>query len=62
MLRFGRASRRSVANRSVCRAGIAVAPSFVAKRLRARSGWRIVTDLVRGVEDGSPAARAGIRE
>jgi S1-C subfamily serine protease len=45
------------------RLGIAVAPSFVAKRLR-RSVGLAERDglLVRGVEDGSPAARAGIRE
>jgi serine protease Do len=45
------------------RLGIAVAPSFVAKRLR-RSVGLTERDglLVRGVEDGSPAARAGIRE
>ena len=45
------------------RLGIAVAPSFVANRLRRSVG---LTEreglLVRGVEDGSPAARAGIRE
>jgi serine protease Do len=45
------------------RLGIAVAPPHVASRLRASVG---LSDrpglLVRGVEDGSPAARAGIRE
>ncbi len=45
------------------RLGIAIAPPHVARRLRASVG---LTDraglLVRGVEDGSPAARAGIRE
>lgn len=45
------------------RLGIAVAPSMVARRLRRSVG---LTDreglLVRGVEDGSPADRAGIRE
>ncbi|MFL5770017.1 MAG: S1C family serine protease [Chloroflexota bacterium] len=45
------------------RLGIAVAPSMVARRLRRSVG---LTDreglLVRGVEDGSPAERAGIRE
>jgi len=45
------------------RLGIAVAPAAIARRLRASVG---LTErdglLVRGVEDGSPAARAGIRE
>jgi serine protease Do len=45
------------------RLGVAVAPSHVARRLRASVG---LTDrdglLVRGVEDGSLAAKAGIRE
>jgi serine protease Do len=45
------------------RLGIAIAPPHVARRLRASVG---LTDrvglLVRAVEDGSPAARAGIRE
>jgi serine protease Do len=45
------------------RLGVAIAPSHVARRLRASVG---LSDrpglLVRGVEDGSPAARAGIRE
>jgi serine protease Do len=45
------------------RLGIAVAPSMVARRLRRSVG---LTDrdglLVRGVEEGSPADRAGIRE
>jgi S1-C subfamily serine protease len=45
------------------RLGIAVAPSHVANRLRRSVG---LSDreglLVRGVEDDSPAARAGIRE
>lgn len=45
------------------RLGIAVAPSAVAQRLRRSVG---LTEreglLVRGVEDGSPADRAGIRE
>lgn len=45
------------------RLGIAVAPSAVAQRLR-RSVGLAERDglLVRGVEDGSPADRAGIRE
>jgi serine protease Do len=45
------------------RLGIAVAPSVVARRLR-RSVGLTERDglLVRGVEDGSPADRAGIRE
>ena len=45
------------------RLGIAVAPSVVARRLR-RSVGLAERDglLVRGVEDGSPADRAGIRE
>ena len=45
------------------RLGIAVAPSIVARRLR-RSVGLTERDglLVRGVEDGSPADRAGIRE
>jgi serine protease Do len=45
------------------RLGIAVAPSMVARRLR-RSVGLAERDglLVRGVEDGSPADRAGIRE
>jgi serine protease Do len=45
------------------RLGIAVAPAVVARRLR-RSVGLTERDglLVRGVEDGSPAARAGIRE
>ena len=45
------------------RLGIAVAPSVVAQRLR-RSVGLAERDglLVRGVEDGSPADRAGIRE
>jgi S1-C subfamily serine protease len=45
------------------RLGVAVAPSHVARRLRASVG---LTErdglLVRGVEDGSLAAKAGIRE
>jgi serine protease Do len=45
------------------RLGIVVAPAHVANRLRRSVG---LSDrdglLVRGVEDGSPAARAGIRE
>jgi serine protease Do len=45
------------------RLGIAVAPPHVAGRLRASVGLsERVGLLVRGVEDGSPAARAGIRE
>jgi serine protease Do len=45
------------------RLGIAVAPSAVARRLRASVGLGERDGLlVRGVEDGSPAARAGIRE
>ncbi len=45
------------------RLGIAVAPSHVARRLRASVGLSDRAGLlVRGVEDGSPAARAGIRE
>ena len=45
------------------RLGIAVAPPHVAARLRASVGLSERAGLlVRGVEDGSPAARAGIRE
>jgi len=45
------------------RLGIAVAPSMVARRLRRSVGLDERDGLlVRGVEDGSPAARAGIRE
>jgi serine protease Do len=45
------------------RLGIAVAPPHVARRLRASVGLSQRDGLlVRGVEDGSPAARAGIRE
>lgn len=45
------------------RLGIAVAPPHVARRLRASVGLSDrVGLLVRGVEEGSPAARAGIRE
>ena len=45
------------------RLGVAIAPSHVARRLR-RSVGLAERDglLVRGVEDGSPAAKAGIRE
>jgi serine protease Do len=45
------------------RLGIAVAPSIVARRLRRSVGLGERDGLlVRGVEDGSPADRAGIRE
>ncbi len=45
------------------RLGIAVAPSAVAQRLRRSVGLADREGLlVRGVEDGSPADRAGIRE
>jgi S1-C subfamily serine protease len=45
------------------RLGIAVAPSIVARRLRRSVGLADREGLlVRGVEDGSPAERAGIRE
>ena len=45
------------------RLGIAIAPPHVARRLRASVGLSDRAGLlVRGVEDGSPAARAGIRE
>ena len=45
------------------RLGIAVAPSAVAQRLRRSVGLSEREGLlVRGVEDGSPADRAGIRE
>jgi serine protease Do len=45
------------------RLGIAVAPSMVARRLRRSVGLEDRDGLlVRGVEDGSPADRAGIRE
>ena len=45
------------------RLGIAVAPSMVARRLRRSVGLSERDGLlVRGVEDGSPADRAGIRE
>jgi serine protease Do len=43
------------------RLGIAVAPSFVARRLRRAVGLPELDGLlVRGVEDGSPAAAAGV--
>ena len=45
------------------RLGIAIAPSIVAQRLRRSVGLSEREGLlVRGVEDGSPADRAGIRE
>jgi serine protease Do len=45
------------------RLGIAVAPSMVARRLRRSVGLEERDGLlVRGVEDGSPADRAGVRE
>jgi serine protease Do len=45
------------------RLGVAVAPSHVARRLRASVGLPERDGLlVRGVEDGSPAAKAGIQE
>ena len=45
------------------RLGIAIAPPHVARRLRASVGLSDRAGLlVRGVEDSSPAARAGIRE
>ena len=45
------------------RLGVAVAPAFVARRLRRSVGLPERDGvLVRGVEDGSPAAGAGIRE
>jgi S1-C subfamily serine protease len=45
------------------RLGVAIAPPHVARRLRASVGLSDRAGLlVRGVEDGSPAARAGIRE
>ncbi len=45
------------------RLGIAVAPSIVAQKLRRSVGLEERDGLlVRGVEDGSPASRAGIRE
>jgi serine protease Do len=45
------------------RLGVAVAPSHVARRLRASVGLSERDGLlVRGVEDGSLAAKAGIRE
>ena len=45
------------------RLGIAVAPAAIARRLRASVGLGDRDGLlVRGVEDDSPAARAGIRE
>jgi serine protease Do len=45
------------------RLGVVVAPSFVARRLRRSVGLPDRDGvLVRGVEDGSPAAGAGIRE
>ncbi len=43
--------------------GVAVAPAFVARRLRASVGLPERDGvLVRGVEEGGPAERAGIRE
>ena len=45
------------------RLGVAVAPSYVARRLRRSVGLPERDGLlVRGVEDGSPAARAGIAQ
>ncbi|MFL5681394.1 MAG: S1C family serine protease [Chloroflexota bacterium] len=45
------------------RLGVAVAPSHVARRLRTSVGLPARDGLlVRGVEDGSPAAKAGIQE
>jgi serine protease Do len=45
------------------RLGVAIAPPHVARRLRASVGLSDRSGLlVRAVEDGSPAARAGIRE
>ncbi len=45
------------------RLGVAVAPAFVARRLRRSVGLPERDGvLVRGVEEGSPAAAAGIRE
>jgi serine protease Do len=45
------------------RLGVAVAPSYVARRLRRSVGLPERDGLlVRGVEDGSPAARSGIQE
>jgi serine protease Do len=45
------------------RLGVAIAPPHVARRLRASVGLSDRAGLlVRAVEDGSPAARAGIRE
>ncbi len=42
--------------------GVALAPAFAARRIRAAAGLPERDGLlVRGVEDGSPAARAGIR-
>ena len=62
--RAGRRAR-AAASRSAGRvSAIAIAPSHVARRLRAlgRARPSVTGLLVRGVEDGSPAARAGIRE
>jgi serine protease Do len=43
--------------------GVAIAPSDVARRLRRAVGLPEADGLlVRGVEDGSPAASAGIKE
>jgi serine protease Do len=45
------------------RLGVAVAPSHIARRLRTSVGLPARDGLlVRGVEDGSPAAKAGIQE
>jgi serine protease Do len=59
--RIGRIGRGEVRNQR--RIGIGIAPAFVARRLRRAVGLPARDGLlVRDVEDGSPAATAGILE